>query len=114
MFYQLRAWFLNLPDRVKWFFQRVFRGYDDPGWWDIEISLARWIIPRLKHLREHTHGYPPGVGGEESWDKILGKIILAFELIVEMLGEDTNLPPIRDQIDEGLDLFRKWYFNLWD
>ncbi len=108
-------------DRIRWFFQRVklwwqkkTRGFSDEEWWNLDISLAKWIIPRLRHLRDNTHGYPPDVGNAESWDEILRQIILAFELIVIMQGEDTTEPPESDNIDEGLDLFRKYYFFLWD
>ena len=50
--------------------------------------------------------------GYDEWIEILKKILYAFEA-----AEDES-PPFLDwdekKVEEGLDLFRKYFFHLWD
>jgi len=94
--------------QIKWFFQRIFRGYSDPEWWDLDYALARWIIPRLEHLRKHSTGFPPDLG-EHTWDNILMDMLLAFK-VIKKYGRWSN----EELVEKGLDQFRKYYFYLWD
>ena len=97
---------------IKHFWQRLTRGWDDSDTWDLDSTLAWWLVPRLKRFKELTNGYPGGLT-EKKWDEILDKIICAFSLISkEQWDWETDKEKVR-QVDEGLDLFRKWYFDLW-
>lgn len=67
-------------------------------------------------MREHHNGYPYNLTFEK-WDTILEKIQIAFELIVkgeEDYIEEQDKAIYKKAIDEGLDLFREYFFNLWD
>ncbi len=108
-----RAWIFLLPCRAKWAWQRLTRGYSDPEWWDIDYYLAKWALPRLRHLRKHAHGFPVGMS-ELEWDMILARMCLAFAIIEEYGGDRMDNEAAQKYIDEGLDLFRKHYFSLWD
>ena len=59
---------------VKWFIQKIFRGYSDPEVWDLSGTTAKFLLPRLKCLRGMKHGYPFMLSPAE-WNKIIGKII---------------------------------------
>lgn len=79
--------------------------------WSLDYTLALHIYPRIKKFREATMSYP-GMLTEEQWDIILGKIEQAFKLII--LNEVTFLTDEEHKsIEEGLDLFREYYFHLW-
>lgn len=56
----------------------------------LDITLAKFILPRLKFFRKNTCSYPYGFTFEE-WKDILNKMILAFELIL-----DTSEPDFGD------------------
>lgn len=52
---------------------------------NLDCTFAKFALPRLKYFKKHTRGYPGKVGAEtpEEWDKVLDKIILAFQYVTE-------------------------------
>jgi len=104
--------------KIKWFLQKLFRGYSDPEAWDFQWYAAQYALPRLRKLKEIRHGFPAmlceeGKTEEESdreWGNILGKMIRAFELILAYDFDCVNNP----EIDEGTALFGKYFTALWD
>ena len=97
--------------RIRFFWQRLARGWDDSDTWNLDQTLACWIVPRLKVLRRDSSGYPLQLT-ERKWDVILYKIIRAFEIVRD---EEWGVPEhYKATVDEGLDLFRKHFFDLWD
>ena len=137
--------------------QRIERGFDDTECWNLDDTMAMFILPRLKLFAEHTNGYPgtDDVPTFEKWQEILNKMIYAFDHIVnedqyreeaeKRLGIDflkiyefvkqpdgssimertpaydekameayhAEEMEIRDKIAEGLELFGKYFQNLW-
>ena len=91
--------------------QRLERGFDDSETWSLDSTIARFILPRLMRFREVNMGYPSSIS-EQEWNDILDRMILAFSLLA---GDAAFLTGKEDQkkIDEGLDLFAKWYTSLW-
>ena len=112
--------------RVRFWWQRKTRGWDDSETWGLDHFLAAMIGPRIARLKELNNGYPceiaAGYGDDEGpkkWDEILDKMVLGFKLLEEdncYFGE-PNWESKRDEeekkIEEGLDIFRKYYRNLW-
>ena len=103
------------PRQELWKNQRRFRGFDDTELWNLDFTIARFVAPRLKAFKEILHGYPPSLTFEE-WKATLDKMILAFDLLTD---ENENFPEStentkRETIEEGLDLFREYFFHLWD
>ena len=43
---------------IKYWYQRRNRGWDDSETWGLDTTLAFWIVPRLKRLKEVTNGKP--------------------------------------------------------
>jgi hypothetical protein len=102
--------------------------------WNLDYTLALIIAPALKKLKELQHGFPcefseidireDGVnyggngGGVEAWNVILDKMINAFEEIINDEDADNSSylynEEKRAMVQEGLDLFAKYYFALWD
>jgi hypothetical protein len=112
--------------RVKFWWQRQTRGFDDSETWSLDNTLAGMIWPRIARLKELNTGYPCDIAydygdeeGPKKWNEYLDKMILAFKLIEEdkcFFGEPNWREKEEEQerkIDEGLDLFRKYYRNLW-
>lgn len=99
----------------KYIKQRMNRGFDDSEAWNLDSTIARFIIPRLKVLKINTHGYPSNLT-EKTWDEILDKILLAFELdLADKCDSDVSKMTENDaKIQEGLDLFAKYFRHLWD
>lgn len=92
--------------------------------WNLEMTLSALILPRLIHFRDSHCGAPGCVfeydergnilneeAGYQKWEEILDKMIWAFYLYIkeEDCNEENN-----KQIDEGLELFAKYFRTLWD
>lgn len=95
--------------------QRETRGFDETECWNLDTTIAKFILPRLKCLKEIKHGYPYDLS-EEQWDEILDKMILAFDLQLKE-GSTMKLEEMEANTkiqDEGLELFAKYYHDLWD
>jgi len=54
--YWLESWFWK--HKVKFFWQRRTRGFDDSTLWDLDYTILKFILPRLKAFRQVGAGYP--------------------------------------------------------
>ena len=80
--------------------------------WNTDNVLAQFIAPRLLAFKAlDKHGYPPECKDMREWNNIIQKMIDAFEL---MKYVHTPSPDESKTIEQGLDLFCKYYRNLWD
>lgn len=133
---------MNNRQRKKWLKQRGL--YVNPKeTWSLDITFAKYIIPRLKKFKELNNGYPgtEEVNTPEKWDEALDKMIQAFEYVIDldeywlddprydytdiMFGDNKEFyEKIKENkitedirrlaaINEGLQLFAKYYMNLW-
>ena len=126
-------------NHIKWFFQRLYRGWDERNLWSLDVALAKWLLPQLEAFRKNLHGYPHGIT-EREWDKILDKIIWSFSYVADktpeqdevytMISKSVDGIEVKDKklhkkatrkldnleirYQEGIDLFSKWFRNLWD
>lgn len=92
--------------------------------WSLDITIANFVLPRLKKFKKENIGYPgiEEMDTPEKWDEALDKMILAFEYVVHNYGWYVVNPKKYEQdelkrrcavIDEGLQLFAKWFQYLW-
>lgn len=126
------------PRKVKFFFQRLFKGYCDEDLWDLDYFILKKIRKPLKAFVKfkikHGMGVPAclafekdGVtekkdNGQKDWNNILKKIETAFDLMwedYEMTEEwckKTHEQRMKDdrKIAEGMRLFAKYFRALWD
>ena len=97
--------------------------------WSMDHTLAHIIVPMLKQLKATKHGIPSDfvIEGEDwelseaKWNLVLDKMIWSFEQLVgdnefsffEWLKADAYYA-YNEHIQEGLNLFGKYYRSLWD
>ena len=80
--------------------------------WNTDNVLAQFIAPRLLAFKAlDKHGHPPECKDMREWNNIIQKMIDAFELMKYV--HTPNLDESKT-IEQGLDLFCKYYRNLWD
>lgn len=146
MFYRIKYKLQSFPKEVKWFFQKLFRGYSDVEIWNLETSLSRPILKKLKAFKNsNRHGYPKDLT-PELWESILDEMINGFTFLYEEGGitkeyqdflnkkwdskfneikvdvsleeEGNKLREINNKkcedAQKGIELFGKYYTNLWD
>ncbi len=114
---------------------------DEEDTWSMDCTLAEIVVPMLIQLRDTTHGYPFDLmhdenipkdydneyddyddgKGFERWKVILDKMIFSFTeakdeyktpLNQKMSVEAYDI--FHKKVQEGFDLFGKYYMNLWD
>ena len=79
--------------------------------YDLDITIARFILPRLMVFKEHCERTPNLTMTREEWVQILDKMIWNNEQDLADLKRDAkaSLKPI----SEGLSLYHKYYRSLW-
>lgn len=123
---------------IKWAWERVFQGWDERVVWSIDYHLDIMIPLWVRKLKTDNIGFPITMYNEEDyidenyntseestakaskkWDDILDKIAEGFEAHKRMEDESVwiNHPEyetLNKKFEEGFDLFKKYYGNLWD
>ena len=96
--------------------QRLERGFDSSECWNLDSTIARFIIPRLEVFIGDHAGYPANMTSEQ-WDNILNQILEAFKLYMDEDAFFNLTQEERDKrgkkIDKGLKLFAKHFSGLW-
>lgn len=91
--------------------QRIERGFDDSETWSLDMTIAKFILPRLirlKELKQQNLLHPGELNDSREWSDIMDKMIFSFKWVVE--DSETIIPV---EVNEGLDLFREYFFRLW-
>lgn len=97
--------------------QRMTRGFDDSETWNLDITIASFIVPRLKAFKECENGFPSRLT-ENKWDKILDEMIEGFELAIKKdeweYEEDLNTRNEKlTKVNKALKHFSKYFHDLW-
>ncbi|PRY33872.1 hypothetical protein CLV58_11921 [Spirosoma oryzae] len=92
--------------------QRIKRGYDDTEAWDLGLTVAKFVLPRLKTYKKNSHVFFHELG-EEGTEKLLDHMIEAMKLVISRDSRDHDV--LADEyMQEGLYLFAKYWVRLWD
>lgn len=131
-YYQLKD---DMPMQIRHAWQRVTKGFDNTWHWGLSETLNEILPQVLKELKEYGMGVPYNEEEkrsftEQEWHGILDRMIKGFEAgrridtLQFMEGEDGKLldPEIwkkrhdeaMTEFNEGMKLFHKYYFSLWD
>lgn len=110
---RIKNWFrIRFIRTPKYMYQILTRGWCDSDTWSLDYTIAKFILPRLVRFKEINCSYPSNLT-EKEWDNILAKMIVTFKIIASdgswNISDEEN-----EKVEEGLDLFRKYYFDLWD
>jgi hypothetical protein len=91
-------------------------GFNPEDIWNLDISIARYILPRLKYLKRIKLSHPSRLS-EKQWDREISKMIRAFELIANDTyfdyGDGKDVKRRSKIINDGLASFIKHYHSLW-
>ena len=96
---------------LKCFVQRGLYGYSDDDWYSLDDYLLTWLPSALREMRDKGIGHPvtEEVETYEDWAAILTQMAAKLDAQREALeGNEIDLPK------DGLELFVKWFYSLWD
>ena len=102
---------LKLRRRIKFCYQRLTRGFDDRDLWSLDVTIAKFVLPRLRVFKDIHKGYP-GELDSNKWDSTITTMIEAFEEIVS--DDYYSFLNYKTKIEPGLKLFAKYFCSLWD
>lgn len=104
--------------RVKSKEYKLCHGFEPCESWNLNTTIAYFVYPRLKKFRQDTNCFPIDTKNIDEWYNIIDKMLLAFALIID---QDDNEEYINgfysdkqiNEIKEGLELFAKYFNDLW-
>ena len=124
-------YFSEMWFRIRMAAQKIVRGFSDDEIWDLRSSVVAFVYPRIVMFRDSYSAICPGVISDEMfpgvlnmseeqeklanarWKEILDTMVYAFEQMYEgneyKLREEENA-----KIEDGLYLFAKYFYCLWD
>lgn len=123
LYWKLKDWWFD----IHMWWQRKTRGYSDLEIWNLDYTISKWIVPRLKAFQEGTIGYPPEIEFDE-WKNELDEMIFGFEFdgpewyeknvfhIKDRAKKEAKLEMYKDlckRAEDGRILFAKRFDHLW-
>lgn len=96
--------------------QRLERGFDDTETWNLDVTIAKFIVPRLKRYKELNNGIPSKFKTKEEWDKILDEMIEGLELYEDKwkCNSDQNLTNLDEyKRKRAVKLLGEYFYDLW-
>lgn len=127
IFYKLGDWYSTIkyhPHTIKRdFLNATYRkwklGFNPSDTWELDHTLAKLILPRLKYFRKHNCCHPEYMTAKE-WDNELDAMIAAFDLIANedkydwRRESDEKKRKKNDRIiKKGLRSFSDNFTGLW-
>lgn len=103
---------LDLRRRWTWFWQRRTRGFDNRELWNLDATVARFTLPRLKAYRKQLHCYPPAFGTMAEWAARMDDMIYALDLTADESKWHADTVDW-DRVERGCRLFGEWLRALW-
>ena len=97
--------------------QRMTRGFDDSETWNLDITISKFLVPRLKAFNECNNGFPSRLT-KKKWNKILEEMIEGFELYIKkddwVFEQDLNERNEKyAKVNKALKHFSKYFYDLW-
>jgi hypothetical protein len=102
-------------DWLKCKYYKFRHGYDDLDLMDLDRTIARFVVPRLKRYKELTDVHPVDekITDMEDWQEVLDRMIWSLERVErEDLGGSGEKEEVLKERD-GLELFGEYFTKLW-
>lgn len=97
----------SLKRKIRFFWQRITRGFDDSETWSLDVTLARWLLPRFKRFRTLA-GSTPMLMSELEWKEILDKIQFSLES-----AQNEDFYDMNPKVQEGFALMGRYLMYFW-
>lgn len=105
--------FLEIDDkRIPRYQQQIEeRGWDDTQLWQLDKTIIRFALPRIKRLKEIQHGFPGNLT-ENEWDDTIDAMVAEMELY--LADESLDSSTFHSLFGDKLPLFKQYFHQLWD
>ncbi len=91
---------------------------EDHAKWQYNTFFLDSVIPALDYMIHHGHGHP-SLMTSKKWDRILIQMKEGFEILKKYEDGGWSFPKKfnkkeRTKVDRSFDLFKDYFFDLWD
>lgn len=113
VYYIPRNFISNMFYSIKYGFQRMFRGYDDREIFNLDHEFCKRYLKILEHLKQTHVGHPYNIS-DNDWETILQEMINHLDYIYTNMFEWENSDSVQKSKDNFMDLFKEYFFDLWN
>lgn len=125
---------------IKYAYQRLKRGYSDRDLWDFDSYLCEMVPMAVRNLAKNSMGCPGDLWDKDAknnechkWSEILEEIAQGFEAADQIKSmrryckwlktpeglyehelEKEKDKQLTIKYERGMELFAKYFMNLWD
>lgn len=119
----------DILKNLKWKIQKIFRGYSDIEMWNLDDTISKWIVPKLKIFKSITQGSPAYLDSFEEWQNMLDEMIFGFEWptkelewynknVFYLTGDAKEekfkeFEALKERALKGRILFAEHFYGLW-
>lgn len=88
--------------------------------WGLDVTLAKYILPRLQKFKQiNTMSHPTDFKNIEEWHKVIDKMIYSFNYVIQnnigtIHGDLSEKVEYFKKYEEGMNLFARYFKDLWD
>ena len=102
---------VNDDRQEEWYNQRKENGFDDTETWNLQTTISKFVLPRLKWFKERHYDHPCDITFER-WNEILDNMIFSFEYYARDEFKSISDEDFK-RVKEGMKLFGEYYGDLW-
>ena len=129
-FWKVKHWIRDTYWRIRYGFQRMFRGYDSVDTFETFAKFRERYIKILTDYRKKHYGVPMEFeNSAEEWDKVIDEMLYHLhymdeEIVTDELEKDvpndwsasmkTVSEVMNKHKDAFFELFSKYFYDLWD
>ena len=95
--------------RRKYKRQRTRRGFDDTETWNMDLTIFKFILPRLKVFKKVNIAYPPEFETFEDWQNCIQTMI---DFMEKYCNSEDRFDEVNYREDIGYKNFCKYMLDL--
>lgn len=105
---------LNDERQEEWKKQREERGFDNTELWNFDVTVIRYLTPRLQVFKEISPHHPVCFNSLDEWKQTIDTIIKGFSNYILYSENEIQWDDWNDkEFKNSLDLFFKYFNNFW-
>ena len=85
----------NDDRQEEWYNQRKENGFDDSETWNLQTTIAKFALPRLKWFKERHYDHPCDITFEK-WDEILDNMIFHLNTMPKFNGNQFHMKTLKE------------------
>jgi len=100
---------------AQWTGELLRHGFTNADTWSLDCIIVRFVLPRLRLFVQYPDSVPMSVDSQEEWEGMLTEMVRGLELYLQDVCEgDLVNKKERNEMEEGMQLFKDYFENLWN